>query len=176
MCFLKNISRIGRIYYLNDLPKRKPNRLNSYDYSQSGLYFITICVKDKRHLLGKIDQPNNAVILSRYGKIVKNKIMITESYFSCASFVQFVIMPNHIHFIINLKNEEYQDNTSQERFNMKIPLIVSMLKRLINKEVGFNIWQRSYHDHIIRNEREYKLISDYIQNNPANWNKDCFYN
>ena len=107
--------------------------------------------------------------------IAKKTIESMEKYFPFSSVVKYVIMPNHIHLILRLSNN---DNTadSNNRTNMTVPRIVSTFKRLSNKEIGFSIWQRSYHDHIIRNEDEFAMISDYIENNPANWAKDCFFN
>ena len=156
------------------LPQRKPNRLKHYDYSNAGYYFLTVCVKDRYNLLGKIHS-DNTVILSKNGMIAKKTIESMEKYFPFSSVVKYVIMPNHIHLILRLSNN---DNTadSNNRTNMTVPRIVSTFKRLSNKEIGFSIWQRSYHDHIIRNEDEFAMISDYIENNPANWAKDCFFN
>ena len=156
------------------LPQRKSNRLKDYDYSNAGYYFLTICVKDRYNLLGRIHS-DNTVILSKHGKIVKERIETIAGYFPYSSVVKYVIMPNHIHLIIRLSNNDNLAD-SNNRTNMTIPRIVSTFKRLSNKEIGFNLWQRSYHDHIIRNEEEYTMIWDYIENNPANWTKDCFFN
>jgi REP element-mobilizing transposase RayT len=59
--------------------------------------------------------------------------------------------------------------------NAVIPALVSTLKRFTNKDIGFSVWQRSFHDHIIRGERDYDRIVEYIENNPRNWRGDCFY-
>ena len=105
-----------------DLPKRKRNRLKEYDYASSGAYFITICTKDKKHILSKIVS-NNTV-----GNVIGwLKYNITK--------------------IINQQN----------------------------KTEGVNIFQRSFHDHIIRNKNDYEMIWHYIDTNSQNWEKDCFY-
>ena len=56
-----------------------------------------------------------------------------------------------------------------------LPNAISALKRLVNRESGANIWQRSYHDHVNRNENDYLEIWNYIDTNPARWREDCFY-
>jgi Transposase and inactivated derivatives len=124
--------------------------------------------------LGKINADND-IVLSNYGTIVKEKMESIDEFFPFSKVVKYVIMPNHIHMILRLSYEVYYPTDSNNRTNMTIPRIVSALKRFTNKEIGFNMWQRSYHDHIIRNEKEFTMICDYIQNNPANWSKDCFY-
>ena len=78
---------------------------------------------------------------------------------------KYVIMPNHIHMIISISCDNELSVTQR----------ISSLKTLITKELGFSIFQRSFHDHIIRNEKEYLQIWEYIENNPVNWATDCFY-
>lgn len=74
-------------------------------------------------------------------------------------------MPNHIHLIITIQENEY----------VNISFFVSTLKRFVNKECGRNIWQRSYYDHIIRNEKDYIKIAKYIEENPKKWLLDKYY-
>ena len=92
-------------------------------------------------------------------------------------------MPNHIHMIVFVDNpeskyENLKDNGTSwapSPTNEIIPHVVSALKRLCNKEIGDNIFQRSYHDHIIRNKQDYEEVSKYIYNNPINWETDELY-
>jgi len=96
---------------------------------------------------------------------------------------KYIIMPNHVHLIIALHNEKdgtsRQNNDGTSRMpsptNALIQALVSTLKRFVHKECGFAFFQRSYHDHIIRNEAEYQKIWQYIDENPARWKEDMYY-
>ena len=175
-----------------DLPQRKPNRLREYDYSKNGAYFLTLCVKDRRNLLGNIsvgdgvlDVPpgaetarllNNPLIsVSKYGEIVNKYMSSIDATYEYISINKYVIMPNHIHMIVFIERSDSGTSRTPSPTNAIIPRVVSTLKRFSNKEIGFNIWQRSYHDHIIRNDEDYLTIWDYIDTNPQKWEEDCFY-
>ena len=95
---------------------------------------------------------------------------------------KYVIMPNHIHLIINISETSTENNIlcgmSQAPYpttNAIIPKFVSLFKRYCNLEYGKNLFQRSFHDHIIRDESDYLKIWNYIDTNPAKWKEDCFY-
>ena len=89
---------------------------------------------------------------------------------------KYVIMPNHIHFLINvLEGDENGPSGTPVPTNSYIAKLVSTFKRFCNKEVGENIWQYRSYDHIIRDERDYLKIWDYIDTNPHKWSEDCFY-
>ncbi|MBE6789065.1 MAG: hypothetical protein E7539_05295 [Ruminococcaceae bacterium] len=160
-----------------DLPKRKQNRLRENDYSQNGAYFITICTKVKKQIFGKIvgcgafDAPQMS--LSVIGKIVE-KYIISSNNIKKISIDKYAIMPNHIHLIINV-NENGGTSKAPSPTNALVPHFVSTLKRFVNKEVGENVFQRSYHDHIIRGEQDYQKIWQYIDSNAQKWDEDCFY-
>ena len=160
-----------------ELPKRKPTRLKNYDYGSEGAYFITICTKNKQKILcdivggGAHDSPKN--ILSNKGKIVE-KYIISTNNIPEITVDKYVIMPNHIHLLLSVKNENGTSKAPSPTNNL-IPHCVSTLKRFVNNEIGENIWQRSFHDHIIRGENDYLKILSYIENNPQKWNEDCFY-
>ena len=157
-----------------DLPTRKQNRLREWDYSSEGIYFLTICTKDKKKLLceivggGALDAPQ--VKLSSIGKIVETHI-VSSDRIPGVMVDKYVIMPNHIHLLIRLNGTSRAPSPT----NGAVPRLVGVFKRLVNKEVGKNIFQRSYHDHIIRNEADYRRICEYIDTNPAKWEEDCFY-
>ncbi len=157
------------------LPQRKPTRLKNYDYSNNGYYFITICTENKRCILGKIvgdgalDVPK--MILSEQGEIVEKYILSTNNI-PKLNVDKFVIMPNHIHLILSIQNGT---SKAPSPTNNIISHAISTLKRFVNKEIGHNIWQRSFHDHIIRSEADYLLIWNYIDGNLQKWEKDCFY-
>ncbi len=162
-----------------DLPIRKPNRLPNFDYSTPGAYFITICTKDKQCRLGRIvgggafDAPQMKP--NRIGVIVEKNIL-SGNLISGVSVDKYVIMPNHIHMIL-LVTSLYADGTSRapSPTNAVIPHFVSVFKRFCHRDIGEQIFQRSYHDHVIRGEKDYLKIWEYIENNPAKWEEDCFY-
>ena len=170
-----------------ELPKRKSTRLRNYDYSTAGYYFITICTYDKKCILSNIvgdgvyDIPKT--ILSPYGKIVEKYIQKKNSQYNNICIDKYVIMPNHIHLIINISEISKENNVlcgmSQAPYptaNAIIPKFISLFKRYCNREIGNNIFQRSFHDHIIRGENDYLKIWNYIDTNPQKWKEDCFYN
>ena len=159
---------------MNNLPVRKPNRLKGYDYSQNGAYFITICVKDRRELLGKIVVRGDAHIapytqLSQYGTVVERYIN------GITGIGKYIIMPNHIHMIIFIRSDENGTMWSSSPTTQSVPQLIKSFKTLVTKEIGVSLFQRSYHDHIIRNEQDYLSIWQYIDTNPVKWEEDCFY-
>lgn len=164
-----------------DLPVRKQSRLKGYDYSHKGLYFITICTCQRKCILSKIvgdgDHDVPKIELTESGKIVEKYIISSEKIDNI--FIdRYVIMPNHIHLIVYVgekSNDAGGTSRSPSPTNAVIPHFVSTFKRFCNSEIGQNIFQRSYHDHIIRDEEDYYNISKYIIANPARWEKDCFF-
>lgn len=181
--------------------EHKQHRLKNYNYSSNGSYFITICVKNKECLLGditvavdahgdrfdahgdrKTDNINDLIclkssgakmILSDFGHITKKYIETSKSAYQGLSVDNYVIMPNHIHMILSICNDALI--CTEKPCHDLIPTYVSTLKTLITKEIGFSMFQRNYHDHIIRNEKEYEKIWDYIDTNPSSWVADRFY-
>ena len=164
---------------MNELPKRKSPRLIGYNYSSPGKYFITICTHNKQHLLGKIvgcgdfDAPQ--MILSEYGMIMDKYINIMNQKYFHIKVDKYIIMPNHLHLIINI--DDYKNGVSETAtpYNNEISKFISLLKRYCNHDIGKNIWKRSFHDHIIRGEEDYKKIWEYIDTNVIRWENDCFY-
>ena len=139
-----------------DLAKRKQNRLENYDYSQEGAYFITICVKDRKKVLCDIVGDDAHIVPKPYGKIVEKYIK------NVPEIEKYVIMPDHIHFIIRIENGLMKASTPTN----KVSNIVRSIKTLTTKEIGKPIFQRSFYDHIIRNQKDYNEIYQYIENNP----------
>lgn len=154
-----------------DLPKRKANRLANYDYSQNGAYFITICVKDKEPILSEIsktDLINPAKIkLSKIGIIIKDAIIKIPEHYNGVFIDNYVIMPNHIHLIIRIQNDSGRI--------ISVPTIIGSMKRFVSKKVSTSIWQKSFYDHIIRDETDYLTKWKYIDDNPEKWEKDELY-
>ncbi len=162
-----------------ELPKRKPVRAKDYDYSQAGAYFVTICTKNKRHILGNIVGGDvlgaPKIKLSDYGKIVDNQIKTMNTIYENISVDTYVVMPNHIHLIITIDKSDNGTSRTPSPTSSTLPQFVSTFKRFVNRQIGYNIFQRSYHDHIIRNEKDYTEIYTYIENNPAKWAEDRYY-
>ena len=180
---------------MKELPVRKPNRLQGYDYSQNGAYFVTICAKDRHELFSRIvvgdglarpvlpslaRPPCNspAIELTDIGKEIVRMIDYVNHRYNQCKIVKFVIMPNHVHFIVLIagrigRNRQIAGRASPSPTT--VGNIVGGLKSGVSRIIGFSPWQRSFHDRIIRNDEEYKRIAEYIQNNPVLWQEDCFY-
>ncbi len=162
-------------------PKRKTIRLKGYNYSNDGAYFVTICVKNKVPILGKIvgcgacDAPY--IRLSQYGKVAEKYISLMNEKYDNVYIDKYIIMPNHIHMIIVVQNVIDDSGSSQapNPTNETIPKFISLFKRYCNREYGKYIWQRSFHDHIIRDDNDYQKIWNYIEYNYLKWSDDCFY-
>lgn len=162
-----------------DYPKRKVNRLSSYNYNTPGAYFITICTHNRSSLLGTVvgggalDAPS--VRLTQAGEIVRRYIL-SGNRIDGITVDKFVVMPNHVHLILLIDSPVPVEPTSADApANAMIPHFVSTLKRFCHRDIGSVIFQRSYHDHVIRSEADYLKIWTYIDNNPASWKNDCFY-
>ena len=153
---------------------RKRNRLKYWDYSRGGMYFITICTEGKKKILSEIvgatsGRPLN-VNLSEYGEIVENAILDINKKYSIIRVDKYVIMPNHIHLILVIDGVNWRAMHAPT-----ISKVIQQFKGVVTKQIGHSIFQRSFHDHIIRNEQDYQHIWNYIDNNPLKWELDCFY-
>ncbi len=143
------------------LPKRKPIRLKGYNYSKAGVYFLTICTANRARILSSIQYSENRpnVELTVVGQAVKAHL---ERF---PGVEQYVIMPNHVHLLVNREADSDHD-VSQD---------VRSFKLLVSKSVGASIWQRGYYDHIIRSESDYLIHWQYIEDNPAKWCDDPYF-
>ena len=160
------------------LPKRKHTRLPGYDYSTPGAYFVTICTQNRKCILSEITVGADALggpntILTHAGRVVEKYILSVESV-PGVRVDKYVIMPNPVHLILIVTESGGPPRASAPTM-ASVPNAVSGFKRLVNREFGQNIWQRSYHDHIIRGDADYREIWEYIENNPARWREDCFF-
>jgi REP element-mobilizing transposase RayT len=157
---------------MDELPKRKRTRLPAFDYGTAGAYFITICTKERRCILSEIAVGADALggpqsRLTHAGQIVEKYILSTNNI-SGLYVDKYVIMPDHIHMILFVEGCGGPPRASAPTA-AAIPNAVSAFKRLVNRELGTNIWQRSYYDHVIRNEQDYRETWQYLENNPARW-------
>lgn len=153
-------------------PKRKPTRLKEYDYSLPGAYFVTICTHNKKHLLSNIvgeglcPLPKNT--LTEIGKEIEKTIQYINHNYVGVAISKYVIMPNHIHLIVELESSGGHGNPPLQN-------IIGQLKSYTTNKYGEILWQRSFHDHIIRNKEDYDKIWEYIDTNVIKWQTDCFY-
>lgn len=143
---------------------RKKIRLKDYNYSKQGVYFITICVDKRLNLLGRINN-KNYIELSKEGRIVEKYIKTIEEIYTNIIIDEYVIMPNHIHLLIIINSEN----------NITISRIIKQYKMKVSKGIDRLIWQKSFYEHVVRNEKEYLKIKEYIQNNVVNWKKDIYF-
>ena len=156
-----------------ELPNRKRIRLKDYDYSQNGYYFITVCTHNKQKILCDVVGEGLCALpsikLTVIGESVKNSIEYINEKYDNISVDKYVIMPNHIHLIIKKQTGGRRDPPLQ------IYNIIGDLKSFTTHKYGEKFWQRSFHDHIIRDEKDYLKIWNYIETNPQKWREDCFY-
>ena len=184
-----------------ELPKRKNARLKDYDYSQNGAYFVTACAKDMRGLFGEIKlpqlvvgaalaPPDTATALTEHGKIVQKHIEALNEHYGDIVVDKYVIMPNHVHMIIAVNAGGAEIQCSQRCATpaksghgtggasaapTTLGNLVRGFKAGVSRECGVVLWQRGYHDRIIRNQTEYQKIWKYIDENPAKWAEDRYY-
>ena len=165
------------------IPTRKPIRLAGYDYSWNGLYFVTICCKDRVCYFGNII--SQTMFLNELGKIAEDCWNEIPKHFPCVLLHAYIIMPNHVHGIIEIqKDKRVEDLFCTKREFGKpqkatLSTIVSQYKSAVSKTLYRNnlsfSWQARFHDHIIRTEKSYNVISEYIKSNPSKWHEDRFF-
>ena len=154
--------------YNNQLPHRKSPRLPEYDYSQNGAYFVTVCTEHRKQILSKIvvgkglcALPQIQIELTKTGKIVEECIEYINPY-DFVEVMSYVIMPDHIHLIISIiAPEGHRDPSLQHT--------IQQFKSYSTHKNGQKFWQRSYYDHIVRNESDLIDIHNYIIQNPYLW-------
>ena len=154
---------------MNNIPKRKHIRIEDYDYSTPGAYFITVCTANREKIFwsdrrGELCSPSNAP-LSDIGMIVDHEIQKLNSVYDSLRVDKYCIMPDHIHLLISIHNGE----DTPEKRTSRIARFIGTFKRFCNKEYGENIWQGRFHDHVIRNQQDYDETWEYIANNPRKW-------
>ena len=150
---------------------RKPNRLKNYDYSQNGVYFITVCVKNRNPILSYIPVGANCVRLSKIGKVVEEEINNISKIYANVTVENYVIMPNHIHLLVFI--DRFSGRT---QFAPTISRIIKQFKGVITKRLGKSIWQKGFYDHIIRDEYDFQIRGQYIEDNPYRWCEDYMFN
>ena len=161
---------------------RQSIRLKDYDYSQPGLYFITICVFQHRCLFGEIN--NSELILTDAGKMVEYQWQELKGRFMQIQLHEFIVMPNHFHGIVGFKQiEKGQPQGIAPTVGDVVGAFKSISTNYYIQNVKQNnwfpfdgkLWQRNYYEHVIRNEQSYTKISEYIQTNNMKWQDDKYY-
>ena len=141
---------------------------------------MTICAKNRRYLFwdefdwrvgADIIRPHT-IPLSLYGRIIKNVIEQIPVRYPGASVEKYIIMPNHIHLLLRISVSNGRIISAP---TYGVPTIIGQMKRAASKQAQTGLWQKGYHDHIIRSEADYLRIWDYIDTNPAKWREDCYY-
>lgn len=168
-----------------NLPKRKDIRLKDYDYSEAGAYFITICTEKRHKILSEIMDIDFQIVgeglplpqLTRYGKVVDKWINLIPQKYPSVVVDYYVIMPNHIHLLLSVLKYGGREDPSPT-----IASVIGWLKYNATKEINQlrkpineKVFQRSYYDHIVRNQKDYEEISKYIYENPLQWEFDELY-
>ena len=162
--------------------RRRTIRLQDYDYSQAGAYFITVCTKNRERLFG--DVVGETMNLSVVGKMAKMFFEAIPSHFQSVALDEFIVMPNHLHGIIIIQNVGVQNFEPLQKQNIFQHIIPKSLGSIIrtyksavthwcrNNGYGNFVWQRNYHEHIIRKEEALNCIREYIMTNPLSWDLD----
>ena len=150
-------------------PKRKPTRIQNYDYSAPGAYFITICTANREHIFwspvgADIIRPEN-VSLSSAGTLAEQGILQMTDHYENVSVDKYCIMPDHIHLILRIE----QDIDGRIISAPTVSQVVGSMKRWVSKQIGRPIWQKSFYEHVIRNRQDYDEIWKYIENNPLKY-------
>lgn len=148
-----------------ELSCRKPTRMREFDYTAPNYYFITICTDQRKNLFYSNGNING------FGGIAAEYLEQIQAHFPQVRVDKYVVMPNHIHGIIQILGKQ----------TYSISTVVSQYKASVFRKIHAGnphlcVWQRSFHDHVIRNYPEYLKIWNYIDKNPVMWEKDCFYN
>lgn len=174
----------------SQIPYRRSIRLKEYDYSQPASYFVTICTHNHECIFGNVI--DYEIQLNEFGRIATNCWQKIPSHFTRVNTDAFVVMPNHVHGILVIL--EYDETPgagtacrapTRRRFGRptsdSLSTIIGAFKSAATKHINAMpnkpttpIWQRNYHEHIIRNEDDMAEIREYIANNPARWGEDKY--
>ena len=167
---------------ISDVPGRRSPRLQAYDYTQVGAYFVTLVTKDRVLLLG--DVVKGEMMLSHIGKSVADAWLWLPTQYPYVELDAFVVMPNHLHGVIWLAGPlsgtgdsriAPSNSGGRKPLGRLIGAFKTVSAKRVNAALGTPsrpLWQRGFHDHVIRNERDLERIREYIRNNPLQWEMD----
>ena len=151
---------------MNELPKRKKNRLDKSHYIENSTYYVTICSKNKRRIFSRIVKSSDIdsfpyVELTDIGKTVDFSINCIEKYYDSVTVENYVIMPDHIHLMFTVNNADGR--------MISAPTVVGSMKRYVSRKTGLDLWQKGFYDHIIRDDSDFEIKWNYIAENPLRW-------
>ena len=161
------------------MKERKSNRLKDYDYSKSGYYFVTVCTGNREEWFGKIK--NGKMVLNTLGEVAKNFWAEIPLHFQRVEIDEFSVMPNHVHGILVIENDEVGNaymRSLQDRMKMLLSRVIqqykaSLTRRIKSLQDGVTFrWQKSFYDHVIRNEKSLENLRQYIIYNSLKWELD----
>ncbi len=171
--------------------RRRSLRLPDYDYTQPGAYFVTICTYERKSIFGKV--VNGEMILNEAGQVAQQEWLRLNIRFRHMDFSTYIVMPNHVHGIINVTADinckelgdpalfagPLRGTNKSHILPGSLGAVVRAYKASVTwrlRALGLinqtHIWQRNYYEHIIRNQRDFQAIYDYIQTNPQKWQQD----
>jgi REP element-mobilizing transposase RayT len=175
--------------YDPEIHHRRSIRLKGYEYSRAGGYFVTICAHDREHLFGDI--VDGEMRLNDNGRIVEEWWRRSATHFPGVDIDRYITMPNHFHgivIIVGAGSVRPDAGTPKPKESGEPPppptlgKIIGYFKYQSAKGVnalrcspGIPVWQRSYFEHVIRDDADYGRIAEYIDTNPKRWNEDTFY-
>ncbi len=149
-----------------DHPIRKYPRLKEFDYTTGGVFCVTICSKDKKQIFGRImDGENAGVELSPLGQLVCNAVCKIENAYPGVRLLNWVVMPNHVHLLIQISTDE----------PASLYDVVRSTKAIVTRQWGSPVWQRSFYEHVVRGEQDALRYWKYIDENPKKWTLDKYY-
>ncbi len=165
-----------------NITQRRSIRLQEYDYSEEGAYFISVCTYNRQCLFGEIER--DEVTLNEFGKIAREEWVKTATLRPYVELSSMVIMPNHVHGIIVIHSRDTARRVRiGERFGHptqdSIPTIIRSYKAAVTKRINVirgaqygTVWQSRFYEHVIRDESELVKIGEYIETNPERWADD----
>ena len=170
-----------------EYPRRKQVRLQEYDYSTPGAYYVTICTHEKRCILSTItavgalhEAPAASVELTAIGRIVQEQIDALPIRYPNLTVTKSVVMPNHIHLLVEVRAERALHEAPLPGKRAMLSKAIGYLKMNSSKRghalfPELKLWQRSFYEHVIRNDCDYEEIWNYIENNPFRWADDLYH-
>ena len=155
---------------MDDWPRRQPNRLEAYDYAAAGVYFVTICVRGRKPLLGRVR--GDEVCISETGAMVQHEWLALPERFKGIELIEYIVMPDHVHGIVGLGVSQPSVPLGTIVGAFKSRTTVEYLRHAQDYDGSAakgNLWQRGYYDHVIRNDHSLRMIREYVRTNPLRW-------
>jgi REP element-mobilizing transposase RayT len=161
----------------NQILNRHSIRLKEYDYSQAGAYFVTLCTKNRKFILG--DTIDGIMQLNNSGLIIAETWQWLSEQYPYVELDTCVVMPNHFHAIILILDDRRGGSRTAPTMRKPLGRLIGAFKTVSTKQInalrgapGQLVWQRNYYEHVICNEIDPEETREYIQNNPLKWLED----